>query len=132
MTTRDCSEKAANRAEGLGVPQALPYQTETCEFFAKFPGIYVLLSILTVRLWSKENPPMLKGTRHTEAARLKQSLAAWGEHNPFFGRNHSPDSIMKFKRAAKRLWKSPTYRKRVVEGQRRTIVRNKSLKRSSL
>jgi len=75
---------------------------------------------------------MLKGTRHTEAARLKQSLAAWGEHNPFFGRNHSPDSIMKFKRAAKRLWKSPTYRKRVVEGQRRTIVRNKSLKRSSL
>jgi hypothetical protein len=61
---------------------------------------------------------MLKGTRHTEAARLKQSLAARGEDNPFFGRIHSPGSITRFKQAAKRLWKSPTYRRRVAEGQR--------------
>ena len=67
---------------------------------------------------------MVKGTRHTEAARLKQSLAARGEHNPFFGRSHSPDSIIKFKRAAKRLWKSPTYRRRVAEGQRLAIERS--------
>jgi hypothetical protein len=75
---------------------------------------------------------MLKGTRHTEAARLKQSLAARGEHNPFFGRSHSSDSIMKLKRAAKRLWKSPTFRKRVAEGQRRTVACKKALKRNPL
>ena len=68
---------------------------------------------------------MRKGTRHTEATRLKQSIAASGVNNPLYGHHRDLETIKKLRMAAKRLWRGATYRKRVAEGQRRVLFSKK-------
>lgn len=52
---------------------------------------------------------MRHGQHHSEAtiAKMREFQRA---HNPMRGRNHSRRTIQRMRAAAKRLWKSPTYR----------------------